>query len=259
MSSNAVWFTYHLEFDLVAQAGAVTEQACKQAVRDLALDQKVQVIPLKTPRTRTVYGVDVRYAISGPQMLTAAQIAALDAQLRSVFAMYFVDATPDPLYLFGGGINATDGLVLETVLPYVSGKLVKANIFYSAELYGFAEQACSVVANLNGNEFTYLQSNSANRLYTRLYINSEGLGGSPTITIPAADDITIKDAANNSLLIQRTRDIVVTPILQGSAFRGFKDFFIDTAGKLYLASGADADVVIWPNRSFEEAVASGAW
>ena len=206
-----------------------------------------------------MYGVDVRYAISGPQMLTAAQIAALDAQLRSVFAMYFVDATPDPLYLLGGGINATDGLVLETVLPYGSGKTVQANINYSAELYGFGEQACSVAATLNGNAFTYVQSNSANRLYTKLYISSTGLGGSPTITIPAADDITIKDAANNSLLIQRTRDIVVTPILQGNIFEGSKDFFIDTAGKLYLASGADADVVIWPNRSFEEAVAGGAW
>jgi len=260
MSSNAVWFTYHLEFDLVAQAGAVTEQACKQAVRDLALDQKVQVIPLKTPRTRTVYGVDVRYAISGPQMLTAAQIAALDAQLRSVFAMYFVDATPEPLQL--AALDGTAGIALSTALPYVSGQATDIVVSYASALGANTggANAGSLSAGPSGNAWTDGLPNTLLYPYTSVYFRVFRASADPVIMVPASASLVLKDINEQEIPILRTKDIVLTPNDSfGFGFDCVLYFYLGTNGKLYLSYAYDHVIANPTDGSWDAVIAGGAW
>ena len=263
-----------IEFDTVAQKGEITHSWIKTHLQALNLLHKVKIKELKTPKTKTIYGVEIRF--QRPRDLTQAQIDVMMAMLRGMFAAWINPPITDP-FSFGdsGGVAASGGLVLATVLPYVERTQVVCALDYASPDLEGSTTAVYLGATDEGNEeLSHLTPNPNPALFTGAWIRFMSVGtdpfkdpapvlDGPIVTIPKAAAITLKDADGVSLVLPaRDKDIVLTPSPTNGLdpSESMQAYWIDEEGQLFLAqSSGDSLLTDLSLLSHEAAVATGRW
>jgi len=259
MADNRTWMTITLEFDTTVQKGDITQGQVMDVLRNQGLISEIMITLLKTPKTKQLFGMALRY----PSTLSEQQVSDLVAALKLIFGSLFMPPAPDPLTLIN--LDGTAGLALSTALPYVSGKLTRISVGYATMFTANSEGLAGYLsAEPSGNVWTPGVPNSSPGAYPCIGIQFAVVRPTSTpVIIPASASLVLKDINGVEIPILRTKDIVMSPaIVIAGLYISNQYFYLSAEGKLYLSSVPYDAVIPRLNPleiSWDAAVAGEAW